>query len=39
MSNETKTSTGAIGWTDLTIDDAGGLRDFYSAVVSLFQPA
>ena len=24
---------GTIGWTDLTVPDADGLRDFYSAVV------
>jgi len=25
--------SGTIGWTDLTIEDAEGVRDFYSAVV------
>jgi predicted enzyme related to lactoylglutathione lyase len=33
MSNETKPETGAIGWTDLTVPDAGRIRDFYSSVV------
>jgi predicted enzyme related to lactoylglutathione lyase len=24
---------GKIGWIDITVDDAGGLRDFYAKVV------
>jgi len=28
-----KPSVGVIGWTDLTVDDAEGVRDFYAAVV------
>lgn len=28
-----KMQVGSIGWLDLTVDDAEGLRDFYSAVV------
>ena len=27
--------TGKIGWIDITVDDAAGLRDFYAAVVGL----
>lgn len=27
--------TGKIGWIDITVDDAGGLRDFYADVVGL----
>ena len=27
--------TGKIGWVDITVDDAGGLRDFYADVVGL----
>lgn len=29
----TAPAVGSIGWLDLTVDDAPGLRDFYSAVV------
>lgn len=29
---------GRIGWTDLTVDDADGIRDFYAAVVG-WKPA
>jgi hypothetical protein len=32
MSEQNKT-VGTVGWVDLTVDDAEGLRDFYSAVV------
>ena len=28
-----KADTGKIGWIDITVDDAGGLRDFYAKVV------
>jgi predicted enzyme related to lactoylglutathione lyase len=27
--------TGKIGWVDMTVDDAAGLRDFYTEVVGL----
>ena len=27
--------TGKIGWIDITVDDAGALRDFYADVVGL----
>lgn len=27
------TETGKIGWVDITVDDAKGLRDFYANVV------
>ena len=27
--------TGKIGWVDMTVDDAAGLRDFYAEVVGL----
>lgn len=33
MAEETKKEPGAIVWTDLTVDDAERVRDFYSAVV------
>ena len=33
MSDQPKPAIGSIGWTDLTIANAGQLRDFYSAVV------
>lgn len=33
MADETKPETGAIGWTDLTVPDAVGIRDFYSSIV------
>jgi len=28
-----KVDVGKIGWIDITVDDAGGLRDFYAKVV------
>ena len=31
--------TGKIGWIDITVDDAAGLRDFYAAVVGLSPEA
>jgi predicted enzyme related to lactoylglutathione lyase len=31
--------TGKIGWIDITVDDAVGLRDFYAAVVGLSPEA
>jgi uncharacterized protein len=31
MSDETA-RPGVVGWTDLTVDDAGAVRDFYAAV-------
>ncbi len=31
--------TGKIGWIDITVDDAKGLRDFYAAVVGLVPDA
>lgn len=31
------TEPGKIGWIDITVDDAGGLRDFYQKVVG-WQP-
>ena len=33
MSNEAKPRIGTINWTDLTVPDAGRVRDFYAAVV------
>lgn len=33
MSDQPKPAIGSIGWTDLTIPNAGQVRDFYSAVV------
>lgn len=33
MSEHTKPAIGSIGWTDLTVDDATGLVDFYRSVV------
>lgn len=33
MSEDKKPETGSIVWTDLTVPDAEGVRDFYSAVV------
>ena len=32
-----KTEVGKIGWIDITVDDATGLRDFYASVVG-WQP-
>lgn len=31
--------TGTIGWIDITVDDANGLRDFYADVVGLVPDA
>lgn len=31
--------TGKIGWIDITVDDAAGLRDFYADVVGLVPDA
>ena len=31
--------TGKIGWIDITVDDAAGLRDFYAGVVGLSPEA
>lgn len=31
--NDNKSEIGTIGWIDLTVDDASGIRDFYSSVV------
>lgn len=33
MSDESKPQVGTIGWTDLTVPEAGKVRDFYQAVV------
>lgn len=33
MSDQQKHPIGSIGWTDLTVDDATGVRDFYAQVV------
>lgn len=33
MPNDNKPEIGSIGWTDLTVSDAGRIRDFYSSVV------
>ena len=33
MSEQKRPPIGAIGWVDLTVDDADGLRDFYADVV------
>lgn len=33
MSDHENAAPGTIAWHDLTVDDADGLRDFYSAVV------
>lgn len=33
MTESKKPEIGSIGWIDLTVPDAGGLRDFYRAVV------
>ena len=30
-------TVGKVGWIDITVDDASGLRDFYSKVVG-WQP-
>jgi predicted enzyme related to lactoylglutathione lyase len=35
--SETKKQVGSIGWLDLTVNDADGIRDFYSAVTG-WQP-
>ena len=31
--SEPEQEVGSIGWVDLSVDDAHGLRDFYAAVV------
>ena len=31
--------TGKVGWIDITVDDAAGLRDFYAGVVGLAPEA
>ena len=33
MSNDKKPAAGTVGWFDLTVDNADGVRDFYQAVV------
>ena len=33
MSDDNKAEIGKIGWTDLTVDNADEIRDFYTAVV------
>ncbi|MGB3561682.1 MAG: VOC family protein, partial [Thermoanaerobaculia bacterium] len=33
MSDDSKPEIGKIGWTDLTVDNADDVRDFYTAVV------
>ena len=33
MSDEARPRVGSIGWVDLTVDDAAGVRDFYREVV------
>lgn len=33
MNEEKKKKIGAIAWSDLTVNDAEGIRDFYTAVV------
>ena len=33
MSDKKKPEIGAVGWFDLTVDDADGVRDFYEQVV------
>ena len=33
MSDAAETQVGTIGWRDLTVDDAEGIRDFYAGVV------
>ena len=38
MSEQPKPEVGSIGWTDLTVDDAEGIRDFYAQVVG-WKPA
>ena len=38
MSDAGDREIGVIGWTDLTVADAGALRDFYAAVVG-WKPA
>ena len=38
MSDHPKPEIGAIGWTDLTVDDAVAVRDFYAAVIG-WQPS
>ena len=38
MSSSTSPEVGSIGWVDLTVDDASGIRDFYAKVVG-WEPA
>ena len=33
MSENTKPTTGSVGWIDLTVEDADAVRDFYKEVV------
>ena len=33
MMSDRKPTVGSIGWVDLTIQDANGIRDFYQKVV------
>ncbi|HEU0052475.1 MAG TPA: VOC family protein [Longimicrobium sp.] len=33
MAENQKPALGTVGWLDLTVDDADGVRDFYAAVV------
>jgi predicted enzyme related to lactoylglutathione lyase len=33
MSDDSKPAVGSIGWIDLTVEDAPGVRDFYARVV------
>ncbi|MGB6336961.1 MAG: VOC family protein, partial [Thermoanaerobaculia bacterium] len=33
MSDDSKPEIGKIGWTDLTVENADDVRDFYTAVV------
>ncbi len=38
MSEETQPETGSIGWIDLTVENARGVRDFYARVAG-WQPS
>jgi uncharacterized protein len=38
MSEEAKPAIGSLGWVDLTVSDAPGIRDFYAAVTG-WKPA
>ena len=33
MSDQTHPEVGSITWTDITVDDAGALKEFYTAVI------